>query len=628
MPTRPNSRFEVAAPPGRPLMLFDGDCGFCRLWIRRWHTATGDRIDYATSQDEGARFPEIPAGVFRRTVVLVEPDGVAYTGAEAVARARAHGTRGRWMLAAYERLPGARFAAESTYRFIAGHRTFFSRLTRFMWGPTVAKPSYVMSRNLLLRLMGIVYLIAFVSFWVQIDGLAGSDGILPASHWLDVVRAQTGPERLWRFPTLCWIDASDATLQLLCGAGAALATALALGVCPVICLALLWAAYLSLTTVSGVFLGYQWDNLLLESGFLMLFLAPRRWWCPIRYPRPPSRAGVVLMQWLVFRLYFSSGVVKLSSGDPVWRSLSALSFHYQTQPLPTWTAWYAHQLPASVQALCVASMFLIELGAPFLIVAPRRLRHGGALALLLLQAAIAATGNYGFFNILSAALLLILIDDAAWPARWHPHPGGHPRRAQPGGARRMAGWAVTALAVTIGLLGAMHLVGAFRLSPDWPAPLTRLARSAAPFRTVNGYGLFAVMTTTRHEIIVQGSEDGSTWRDYRFRWKPGDPQRAPGFTTPHMPRLDWQMWFAALGDYRSNPWLGAFLGKLLQGSPAVIGLLDGDPFEGHPPRYVRALVYDYRFTDPSQRRETGAWWIREPLGAYTPVLSLRTPRKH
>jgi hypothetical protein len=238
-------------------------------------------------------------------------------------------------------------------------------------------------------------------------------------------------------------------------------------------------------------------------------------------------------------------------------------------------------------------------------------------ALVFLQVVIAATGNYAFFNLLAIALCVLLLDDEAFPPRW--------RRRPPAALPQRRRWprVIVALAAAVILLvsGAQTIAMLFR-PRSFPAPVIAVARSIAPFQIVNTYGLFAVMTTSRPEISVEGSDDGQTWRPYVFRWKPGDPARRPRFVAPHQPRLDWQMWFAALGECRNSPWLYGLFQRLLEGSPPVLGLLAEDPFPERPPRYVRALVYDYRFTSPEERARTGRWWRRGEPRPFCPPMSL------
>src|SRR5581483_5510176 len=339
-------------------------------------------------------------------------------------------------------------------------------------------------------------------------------------------------------------------------------------------LAAAFILYLSICAGGQDFYSFQWDLLLLESGFLALFLG--------------SNITVRLYRWLLFRLMFSSGAVKLLSGDPNWRNLTAMTYHYHTQPLPTWLAWYADKLPLAFQKASTVVMLVIELAVPFLVFFPRRVRHVAAVGLIGLQLLILATGNYAFFNILAIVLCLFLFDDRDLsriaPARWRDL-----------FARRSVGSVdvriVRAVAAVIVILSLGQLSAG--LLGSAPRPLMALMNLTEPFGIVNRYGLFAVMTTTRNEIIVQGSQDGATWVDYPFHWKPGDPKRAPRWVAPYQPRLDWQLWFGALDQYQNNPWFVNFMFRLLQGSPDVCALMTCPA--GGPPKFVRALLFEYRF---------------------------------
>jgi len=468
-----------------------------------------------------------------------------------------------------------------------------------------------------LRGLGLIYLAAFVSLWVQVDGLIGSGGILPAADYLRSAHDALGGGAYRLLPTLLWLHPSDAALHALCAGGALAALLLTVGIVPLAGAAAAWVFYLSLTVAGQTFLSFQWDNLLLETGLLAAFAAPAGWRPGWATDSPPSRLTVFLFRGLLFKLMFLSGVVKLASGDTLWRSLRALTVHYQTQPLPPWTAWYAFHLPAWFHVASAALMFAVELGCPWLVFLGRPLRRVAFAALVGLQALILVTGNYCFFNFLAIALCLWLVDDAMLPRRLRP-----PVREGPARGSRIRFAVTLPLAALVVILGADQMAGGFRRGWAEPGWVAAVDRAAAPFRSINGYGLFAVMTPTRPEIVVEGSRDGVTWVPYAFRWKPGALDRRPRFVAPHQPRLDWQMWFAALGTYRGNRWFGAFLARLLEGSPEVLGLLADDPFPGAPPRYIRATLYDYRFTTAVERRDTGNWWRREELGPYTQVVSL------
>lgn len=464
--------------------------------------------------------------------------------------------------------------------------------------------NYTVARAVFLRALALIYCIAFLSLGMQIAGLAGKHGILPASTFLELVAQRFQWQRYWLVPSLCWLDSSDLFLQSLCAAGAVLSLLLFAGRFQSVILFLLWVFYLSLCAVCRDFLAFQWDVLLLETGFLAILLVSQQ------------RIALLLMHWLLFRLMFSSGIVKLLSGDPTWRDFTALNFHYETQPLPTWIGWYAHQLPSWFQKLSVAVMFGAELVVPFLIFLPRRFRLTACFTLIGFQILIFVTGNYCFFNLLAISLCLLLIEDALWPEwirKWF-QPSAKPYP--------WSTWPVRVAASILFLLSLMELSGTLHLATYWPQSVVQMYRIVSPFRAVNGYGLFAVMTTTRMEIVIEGSTDGKEWKNYEFKYKPGNLQRRPSFVEPHQPRLDWQMWFAALEDYQSNDWFVPFCYRLLDGSPEVLALLEYNPFPVAPPKFIRAVWYQYHFNTIAGKRSTGAWWTRESKGTYSPVFAV------
>lgn len=493
--------------------------------------------------------------------------------------------------------------------------------------------TYAISSWLFLRALGLVYLVAFWSLGVQVRGLMGARGILPAADFLaGVARVADARglgllDRVLAVPTLGWVTVSDGGLVAMCAAGAGLGACVAAGICAAGALPLLWVLYLSLQVLGREFLAFQWDTLLLETGALAMVLAP---WRVVHRPtawEPPPLARW-LVWWLLFRLMFSAGLVKLTSGDPLWSGLTALTVHYETQPLPTPLGWLAHQLPAFVQQACTGAMFVIELLVPWFILAGRRARVAACLLFVGLQLLIAATGNYGFFNLLTSALALTLLDDHSWPLRRlltrHEAARGGPTVSAPSGqptqavapGRWRGGW-VPATLVALATVP----VSASVLLQQAGVPGPRLALQAwssrlQPFRLVNAYGLFAVMTPTRPEITIEGSRDGVSWHAYAFRHKPGDERRAPPWVAPHQPRLDWLMWFAALDEADAIPWFRRLCDRLLEGTPEVQRLFLRVPFGSEPPRFVRAVRSTYRMTTLSERRATGAWWRSGPTQAY------------
>lgn len=611
----------VSNPPAKPLVIFDGDCRFCRRWIERWREMTGAAVEYAPYQEVAARFPEIPRADFEKALHFINADGTIYRGAEAVFQSLGQVRSGRALVWCYEHLPGFAPVTETAYRFIARNRQLASFFTRMLWGNEVRRPTYFRTRDLFVRSLGAIYFIAFVSLWFQLDGLIGENGILPAGPYLQGMREQFGSDAVLALPTLCWFNSSTGFLHFLCGAGAVISVLLMAGLAPVLSLGLLFVLYLSLTIAGQAFLSFQWDVLLLETGFFALFFAPMVWRMRRGDEAPLSRVGLFLLKLLLFKLMLMSGMVKLTSGDDSWWSLTALDYHYWTQPLPTALGWWSDQHAEWFKKFSVAFCLVVEIVVPFFIWAPRRFRHIAGILLIVLQIVIAATGNYCFFNLLTIALCLLLFDDSVF-GRLEGRAPARPQRASRELRPPIMRYAAVVVLIITLPVNAMFIVSAFKPHRPWPRPIAVLDDHLESFHVVSGYGLFRVMTKSRPEIIIEGSADGNEWLPYEFRWKPGDLKRAPGWVAPHQPRLDWQMWFAALGTYRQNPWFLSLLERLLRGAPEVTGLLAHNPFPKTPPQYIRARLYEYRFTNWTEHRETGDWWKREEAGEYLPAISI------
>ena len=622
------------------VLVYDGQCGFCQFWVDRWRHRTARSVDFQPYQTlDPVAFGSLPQADFARAVHFFEPGGRASDGALAVARLMAWtgGRRGRhWagrlLTAIYLLAPGAAWLAERFYRGVAEHRGLCMRATTLLWGSEPTPSRYAKTAWLFRRLLGFVYVLAFTSLSGQIVGLIGERGILPVQSYLEATAAVVGDgafglERFHALPTLCWLDQSDAFLRLLCAGGAGLGALLMIGLAPIVTLPILWLLYLSLVSAGGDFMMFQWDSLLLETGVLAACCAPVGLWDRWRTAPEPPRAGVWLFRWLLFRLVFGAGVIKLASGDPSWRNLTAVAFHYGTQPLPTPLAWYAAQLPLWFHRLCTASALAVQLLGPWLIAAPRRVRVVAGILVGGLELLVGVTGNYGFFNLLTLALCVFLVDDAlverwcgAWSRTTSRQRSSSGAREDAGGGERWRRRFIAALVMLWVPLSVRALAGSFLIDLQ-PWPVVSVAEGwLAPFRSINTYGLFARMTVTRPEIVIEGSDDGRAWRAYEFRYKAGDPARRPPWVAPHQPRVDWMMWFAALGSYDSERWFQSFCDRLLDGSPEVSALLDVDPFAGHPPRFLRATLYSYRFARRGDA-ESALWWVRDPIGPYTPVLS-------
>lgn len=629
----------------KPTLIYDGDCGFCRAAIERWREATGARIEYGPSQDLGARFPDLDPAEFDAAVVLVEPDGKVRRGAGAVFRAMALADCKQLPWRIYDAIPPFAWAADLAYRLVAKNRRIVTGTLRLWFGGTLERPTYHLSSALFLRLLGVVYLVAFASLGLQIVGLVGESGLLPAGPFLERVdtyyeETGTGQSPQWNYPTLAWLSTSDGFLRGLCIAGVALSALLVAGLAPMPILLLLWTLYLSLFWIGQTFLSFQWDILLLEIGFLAIFVAPSTLRSRLFGDRHPPRLALFLVWWLLFRLMLESGLVKLTWDNPyppealgpngnTWENLTALDYHYWTQPLPLWTSWFAAKLPALVQKASVLGVYLIEILLPFFIFGPRRLRHVAFVGICFFMVLINGTGNYNFFNLLTVVLAVTLLDDRVFPQSLRDRIRGADLPALASPTRRRS-FLLVPLAAFVVLLGGQQVLRAG--SPPGPgaSPSLESRLGLRQFVLVNDYGLFRSMTETRPEIVIEGSRDGLSWQPYEFRWKPGDLSQRPRFTGPHQPRLDWQMWFEALNlerihqqtgrlDPRAmSPWFQSLLVRLREGESTVTSLLEHNPFEDVPPARLRVLLYQYRFTTADEKRETGDWWHRELV--WTEVL--------
>ncbi len=452
------------------------------------------------------------------------------------------------------------------------------------------------TRWLYFRLFGLSATIATGAYWLQLPGLGLSTGLVPLAGNVEGLEGQAS---FFDVPTLLWLDASDAMLQAL-GAACVVCSLLVLfDVAVPFALFGLFAAWVSLVNVGHPFLSFQWDIMLCEAALLSIPYALR----PKFEPQLWQRLTVALV---AVKVTFESGIVKLTAGDEAWwPNLTALTYHYWTQPLPSWTSVFLDRLPVGVhQAACLA-MFVLELGVPVLAFGTRRARLVAALGMIALQLGLAVAGNYSYFNLLVAALCVPLLDDTFLRRTLPKRVGFAPKHFAP------FGWAAFALLVA---LGALTFMEQFRLR--YPTPVQQAVDRAQAFKLASSYGVFRVMTKTRPEIVIEGSDDGVTWKAYGFKWKPGRLDRRPGFVAPWQPRLDWQMWFAAMGHCEG--WVQLLLRRLLLGTPEVLALLDENPFPDRPPRYLRSTLWQYRFAPPG----SSDWWQRTLDGPYCPDVAL------
>lgn len=596
-----------------PLLIYDGDCGFCIYSVRYWQKLTGDSVNYRPYQEVASQFPKISIDEFQHAVQYVAPDGKISRAAEASFLTLSHSSSKKFWLTLYRKVPGFAFITEMMYAFIAAHRDAFYRISVLLWGKEREPSTYNLISWLFLRALGIIFFIAFFSFGIQALGLIGNQGIIPVSELTDLAYQQLGRTSYWALPMIFWFNSSDLAIELTCWGGALLSLLLVFNIFPRFSLIALYILYLSLCSAGQMFMTFQWDSYLLETGLIAIFL--------ISY----QIVGIWLLRWLLFRFIFEGGIVKILSGDPTWRDFSALSYYFMTEPLPTPLAWYAHHLPEAVLKFCTGAALFIELVIPFLIFMPRRIRFIAGFLILLMQGLILITGNYNFFNLLTMLLCLVLFDDQAIRKII---PGtaqfllNKIRFPAPGNLMRKVTYLFAAVTVSLSLLQYYIRFNATSITPAMLF-VNSIAFSVAPLRIVNPYGPFAIITTTRNEIIIEGSSDGKNWVEYEFKYKPGDVDHPLKWNIPHQPRLDWQMWFAALGSLDSNPWLSRLFERILENSPHVMDLFASNPFPDKPPLLVRARMYQYDFTTPDERRSTGDVWKREYVGLYAPEVSLK-----
>ena len=464
---------------------------------------------------------------------------------------------------------------------------------------------------LFLKLLSLIYFVAFLSLFGEITGLVGTQGILPVEAMLENAANQLGHSAWLYFPTLFWFNASDMALLAATITGVLLSLTLLIGFQPRLSLIALFILYLSLAHAGQIFLNFQWDYLLLESGFLAIFLVNN-----------PSRITILLFHWLLFRLRFLSGVSKLVSGDPSWSGLTALKHYFEAQPLPHTGAWFAHQLPEWLLQAGVLLTFFSELIVPFFIFLPRRFRIAAAVITILMQLLIIATSNHNFVNLLTIMLCLFLLDDRIVGKILPSH-----RLQGQVATATSSGWqhnTIPALAAALIIFSSVPRAVSLSTASSLPTDLNRAIRLVNRFGIGNTYHVFPVMPTERIELEIEGSDDGQNWQAYVFKWKPGPPDRRPAFIVPHQPRLDWMIWFVPAQRMQTSFWFDAFMQRLWEGAPQVTALLRVNPFIDKPPAFLRVMAYRYQFATWEEREQSGNWWQRELIGEF-PQVPPRVP---
>ena len=533
-------------------------------------------------------------------------------------------------------------------------------IVRWLFDSRHGAPQRLIPRWIFLRALGLIYFSAFYALVFQIKGLIGPQGILPAQHFLAIVAHSLGVSRYWYAPSLFWFSAGSHALMAVTWIGLIASVAAFLNLWPRLSFFICFICFLSFVSTAQIFSGYQSDGMLLSAGFLALFFAPRGLMPGWGASSPPSRASLFLLQWEWFRIYFESGMVKLLSGDPEWRHFTAMNQYYQNGPLPTWIGWYVQHLPHWFQAATVGATLAMELGLVFMLFFPRRVRLICFCIVTPWEIGVILTANYAFLNYLVLSLGILLLDDRTLrrfvPARWRPpeQPAVSepelreeapisilnatksvtpPNRPSVQDLRARLSWrhrfgrhlsAIRLAVVAVLLTWVAYSTTAQLIALPLHGNLLPMQPVAAlePFRIANQYGLFAVMTHGRYEIEFQGSNDGQNWTPYPFQYKPQALNQPPGLYAPYQPRFDWNLWFASLGNWRANEMVPLTEEHLLLNDHAVLSLFKSNPFPQTPPRYVRAVLWQYWFTTMQQKRQTGNWWRRKLLGLYAPELTV------
>jgi hypothetical protein len=472
-------------------------------------------------------------------------------------------------------------------------------------------PGYWLSRLVFERALALVYLIAFVAAARQFRPLLGSDGMLPIPRFVRAVSFK-------RSPSVFHLHYTDRFFAGLAWAGAALSAGLVLGLGDVLPLAVgmplwlaLWALYLSIVNVGQTWYGFGWETLLCETGFLAVFLGPSR--------LAPPTLVLWLLRWLLFRVEFGAGLIKIR-GDRCWRDLTCLRYHHETQPMPGPLSWRFHHLPMPLHKVEVAANHATQLAVPFLLFAPQPVAGIAAAVMVVTQLWLMASGNFAWLNALTITLALPVLGDGLW------------RRVLPFSAPRLSPLPAWHAALVV-LLAVVVAGLSWRPARNLASRRQMMNTSFDPLRLVNTYGAFGNITRVRREVVVEGTADehpdaNAIWLEYGFKGKPGDPRRRPPQFAPYHLRLDWLMWFAALSPRYAEPWFVPFVERLLVNDAAVLRLLRSNPFPDAPPAFVRARLFEYRFTTKAERKQTGAWWVRHPVGDYLRPISLEDRQSH
>jgi hypothetical protein len=466
--------------------------------------------------------------------------------------------------------------------------------------------NYWLTRTVFQRGLALVYLIAFLNALNQFKPLLGERGLLPVPSWVRTVSFRTSPSLFylapkdWAFTAAAWLG-----IVLSCLALTGIADRYSTPVSAAVWGGL-WLLYLSFVNVGQTFYAFGWESILLEAGFYAIFLGSRS--------AAPQIVTILLLRWLCFRVMFGAGLIKLR-GDPCWRDMTCLDYHYETQPMPNPLSWYFHWGPEWTHRAGVWVNHLAELVVPFGYFLPQPIARIAAIATILFQLLIMASGNLSWLNLLTMVIAIPALDDRFLRALLHvatpeQHPLSQPHK------------------IVVGLLAVLVAALSVRPVANMLSRRQIMNTNFNPLHLVGTYGAFGGITRIRYEVVVEGTSDtfptpASRWLEYEFRGKPSATARCPPQIAPYHLRLDWLMWFAAMSDYSRHPWFVHFMGKLLEGDRDTLSLLRSNPFPDRPPLFVRAQMYRYDFTSSDERNRTGQWWKRQYVGQYFPTISLQ-----
>ncbi|HJP63647.1 MAG TPA: lipase maturation factor family protein [Mucilaginibacter sp.] len=486
-----------------------------------------------------------------------------------------------------------------------------------------ATPTYWLTRFVILRVLGVVYALAFLVAINQVIPLIGSNGLLPVGNYLRQVTDALGSTGAGfvRLPSVFWLWHSDTALLTVSWLGFIVSLVVVAGYANAPLIGLLWFLYMSIVHTGQDWYGYGWEIQLGETGFLAIFL------CPLPDMRPfPRRAPpfiiIVLFRWLTFRIMLGSGLIKFR-GDAVWRNGTALYYHFETQPIPGPLSRWFHFLPHIILKIGVWFNWLAELAAPFFIFWPRVGRHIAGIIIVLLQVMLIFSGNLSFLNWLTIIPALACFDDGFWarilPGRLVRKAETAAENAEESKAMTVTSWVIAAVIAILSIQPVVNLL----------SPGQVMNTSFDPLDLVNTYGAFGSVGKERLNVVFEGTTDDTTgnkahWKPYIYKYLPVLPDKIPPQIAPYQPHLDWQMWLAAMSTSDQYPWTYNLAWKLLHNDPGAISLFAGNPFPGNPPRYIRAVLYRYKFAKPGNPR--GLYWERHELGEWLPILSADDPQ--